>query len=100
MKAMLITFFDIKDIVHFEFIPEGQTVNQAFYVEILKRLLEAVCRKGPELWPNNWILHHDTAPAYKALSVRNFLDQKSIIGTENTPSSPDLAPNDCTCFHN
>jgi hypothetical protein len=40
-KAVLITFFDIKDIVYFEFILQGQTVNQAYYVEILKQLHEA-----------------------------------------------------------
>jgi hypothetical protein len=49
MKKMLITFFNIKGIVHYEFIPQGQTVNQAYYVEILKWLNEAVCRKRPEL---------------------------------------------------
>jgi hypothetical protein len=65
---MLITFFDIEGTVHFEFIPQGQTVNQANYVEITKQLGEAVPRKGPELWPNDSILHHDNAPAHKALS--------------------------------
>jgi hypothetical protein len=45
MKTMLITFFDVKDIAHFEFIPRGQTVNQAYCVEILKQLREAVSRK-------------------------------------------------------
>jgi len=42
---MFITFFDIKDTVHFGFIPRGQTVNQAYCVEILKQLREAVSRK-------------------------------------------------------
>jgi hypothetical protein len=85
MKTLLITFFDIKDIVHFEFISQGQTVNQAYYVEILKRLREAVCRKRPELWPNDWILHHDSAPAHKVPSVKQFLTQQSITEMEHPP---------------
>jgi hypothetical protein len=36
IKTMLITFFNIKDIVHFEFIPQGQTISQAYYMEIPK----------------------------------------------------------------
>jgi hypothetical protein len=69
MKAMFITFCDIKSTVHSEFIPQGQTVNQVNYVETVKWLHEAVPRKRPELWPNNWSLHHDNAPAHKVLSV-------------------------------
>jgi len=48
MKTMLITFFDIKDTVHFEFILQGRTVNQVYYVEILKKLREAVSIKISE----------------------------------------------------
>jgi hypothetical protein len=47
MKTKIITFFNTKDIVHFQ---QGQTVNQAYYVEILKWLHEAVHRKSPRLW--------------------------------------------------
>jgi hypothetical protein len=45
----LLTSFDIKGTLHFEFIPQGQTVSQAYYVEILKRLREAVYTRRPEL---------------------------------------------------
>jgi hypothetical protein len=65
MKTFAITFVDIKGTVHFEFIPQGQTVNQAYYVEILKQLHEAVHRKRPKLQPNNSVLLHDNAPAHK-----------------------------------
>jgi len=43
-------FFDVRRIVHREFIPPGQTVNQEFYLEVLRRLIENVRRKRPELW--------------------------------------------------
>jgi transposase len=67
-------------------------------VAILKRLREAVHRKRPELWPNDRILRHDNAPAHKALSVKQFLVQKSITKMEHPYYSPDLAPNDLWLF--
>jgi hypothetical protein len=48
---MFVTFFDIKCTSHFEFIPQGKTVNQTYYVEILKQLVEAVLRKGLDFGP-------------------------------------------------
>ena len=45
IKVMLIAFFDIKGIVHLEFLPQGQTVNQYVYNEILRRLRRSVWDK-------------------------------------------------------
>ena len=42
VKVILIAFFDIKSIVHFEFLPQGQTVNQYLYKEILRCLMRSV----------------------------------------------------------
>jgi len=42
LKSIIITFFDIKGIVHKEFVPTGQTVNPGFYCEVLRRLREKV----------------------------------------------------------
>ena len=42
VKTMLLTFFYIRGIVHYEFVPTGQTVNQVYYLEVLERLREEV----------------------------------------------------------
>jgi hypothetical protein len=88
MKSVLITFFDMKGTVHFEFIPQGQTVNWAFYVGTLKQLYETAHRKRPELQPNDWILHHDSATAHKVFPVKQFLAQKSITEMGHPPRFP------------
>jgi hypothetical protein len=67
---MFICLFDIRGIIHFEFAPEGTTVNQTFYVEVLKRLIDAVRRKGGELWRDrSLILHHENTSAHSSLRV-------------------------------
>jgi hypothetical protein len=71
-KAMMIVFFDIRRIVHIDWMPEGQ--------------------KG------SWILHHDNAPAHNALSVKTFLAKHKIPVLEHPPYSPDLAPCDFFLF--
>jgi hypothetical protein len=57
-------------------------------------------RKMPELWPSDWILQHDNSPNHKALSVKQFLAQKSMTGMEHPSCSPDLVPNDSWVFPN
>jgi hypothetical protein len=49
IKTMLIFFFNIWGIIHFEFALEGSTVNQTFYVEVLERLTDTVRNKRGEL---------------------------------------------------
>ncbi|UYV84797.1 K02A2.6-like [Cordylochernes scorpioides] len=42
LKCLLITFFDVKRLVHYEFVPEGKIINQHYYFDVLRRLREAV----------------------------------------------------------
>ena len=96
---MLLTFFDTRGIVHYEFVPTGQTVTQVYYLEVLEGLREKVRRQRPELFANNsWTLYHDNAPAHMALSVRESLATKQITVSEHQAYSPDLAPSDFFLF--
>jgi len=99
LKAMLIVFFDIKGVIMTEWVPQGQTVNQHYYLQVLTTLRERVRRKRPELWENDsWILHQDNAPAHSALSVKRFLAKNRTPVLQHPPYSPDLAPCDFWLF--
>ena len=99
VKTMLICFFNIQGIVHREFVPRGQTVNQEFYLGVLKRLRERVRRTRPELWRlGEWLIHHDNAPAHTALRIRQFFTSHGMTLVPHPLYSPDLAPADFFLF--
>jgi len=99
VKVMLTVFFDIRGVVHYEFLPEGQTVNKEYYLAVLRRLREKIRRKRPELWKeNSWILHDDNAPSHRAHVVTEFKTKNSINTIDQPPYSPDLAPADFFLF--
>jgi histone-lysine N-methyltransferase SETMAR len=94
---MMIAFFDVESLVHHEFLPQHQTINQTVYITVLQHLQDAVSWKRPHKWSSGtWLLHHDNAPCYAALIVRAFLDKHSIPVVPHSPYSPDLAP--CNFF--
>ena len=85
IKVMLIVFFDVHGIVHLEFLPQGQTINQNVYKDILRRLMHSVREKRRELWETKSWLLHDNAPAHNALSIRQFLAENNIAVLEQPP---------------
>ena len=96
---MLITFFDSKDIIHKEFVPTGQTITGAYYLEVLKRLMGRIHRIRPEYRdPEDWSLLHDNAPSHTSLIVCQFLARNRVSVLNHPPYSPDLAPCDFSLF--
>ena len=70
VKTPLIAFFDIKGIIHKEFIPASQIIKAAFYQAVLNRFLQRIRRVRPELHrTGTWMLLHDNAPAHSAIRV-------------------------------
>jgi len=101
VKVMLIAFFDMEGIVHYEYVAQGQTVNQQFYLQVLKRLRLAVSRKRPQKREAGaWALHHDNAPAHTAHSIQVFLASHVIPVVQQPPYSPDMAPVTFGCSPN
>jgi hypothetical protein len=96
---MLITFFDRESIVHKEFVPEGQTVNSAFHVEVIGRLLKRISRVRPQFpAEGSWFLLHDNAPSHSALVVKIFLAKQGVVEISHPSYSRNLAPADFFSF--
>ena len=49
VKVMLTCFFDSRGIVHHEYAPEGHAINKEYYLQVLRRLREAVRRKRRDM---------------------------------------------------
>lgn len=98
-KVMLVTFFDCSGLIHYEFIPPGQNVNQYLYKEILQRLFEKMRKKRVSIWrTRNFRLLHDNARPHTALSIVEFLAKKGVVVMPHPPYSPDLSPCDFFLF--
>jgi len=51
-------FFDARGIVHHEFVPQEQRVNQEVYISVLRRLREALRRRRPDPWASRQCVMH------------------------------------------
>jgi len=68
----------VRNLVHLD----RRLTIRPMYLQINLDKKNYMSRKRPELWPNDWILQNGNAPTHKALSVKQFLVQKSITELE------------------
>ncbi len=94
-KCMLVTFFDFKGMVHFEFV-RGRTVNSEMFAQILGRLKTAILTKRPR--NRHPVIHMDNASAHTGLLTRLQMIHSGLQSTDHPPCSPDLAPSDFWLF--
>ncbi len=90
---MLIWFFDCKGVIHHEYVPESQTVNATFYVQVLDHLCKCIARVRPEMWKDQkFFLLHDNVRSHTAAIVEQFLAKKGVAQLSHLPYLPDLSP--------
>ena len=88
LRSRWLVFFYANGIVYKGFVPPGQTVNQQFYLKVLKRLRDSVWKERPEMCSSgDRFLHHDNAPAHTALSVQQFLAKNNMTVIPHPPYS-------------
>ncbi|GFW46844.1 protein GVQW3 [Trichonephila clavipes] len=84
IKKIIIVFFDIRGIVHCEFVPQGQTVNSAFYLEVLRRLKRRIALVRADI-KDTAKLHHDNATSHTAFIIINFLARSNTSVIPHPP---------------
>lgn len=100
-KVMLVIFFDWQGLVYRCFVPQGQGINGALYLQILQNLRDAVRRRRPQVWrARHWGLLHDGAPAHRSFPVQTWLNNApvNLPQVPQPPYSPDLNPLDFWLF--
>ena len=99
VKVMLIVFFDSRGVVHHKYAPQGQNLNKVYYLEVLRRLLDAVRSKRRDLWAaGTWQLHHYNVPARSSQLIKVFLAKHNIPVVRQALYSSDMAPCDYWLF--
>ena len=72
-------FFDVHGIVRAEFSPQGQTINQHVYINILRRLMRSVREKRRELWETRSSLLHRDNQGWQYGTFRICLLRTSLL---------------------
>jgi hypothetical protein len=99
VNSILIILFD-KGTVSKEFVLEGQTVDSAYYWDVLRRLRENMWRLRPELRrQKNWLLH-DNGPYHTSfLSPGSFFTKNNMIVDPGHLTFLCFAPEERPRFH-
>ena len=85
-------FFYQKGLVHHEFVPEGQTVNQHFYKEVLEHLHDGAMQQAQFVGESFMADPSQQCTCTHCSSVRQFLASKQVTCLKHLLYSPDLAP--------
>ena len=93
--VLLTIFWDSEDVVHTEFLEQGNTVNSTKYVNTLEKMKARFRRVRSEKVS---IIHHDNARPHTSLETRTALDHLGLRTLPHPPYSPDLGLSDFFLF--
>ena len=99
-KLLMIPFFcDSTGMIYMYWVPTRQTVNEEYYVEVLREFMKRFRQKRPALFTSGlWHFHQDNAPVHNSILVTDYLTKMGIKTVPHRPYSPDLAPCDFWLF--
>jgi len=91
---MLCVWWDQKDVVYYELLKPGETVNTKRYQQQLIDLNRSLLKKTTRKRQHKIIFLHDNAPSHTAKPIRGTLEALSWEVLLHAAYSRDLAPSD------
>lgn len=98
-KVMITVWWSMAGLIHYSFLPAGQTITANSYCEELERFHEKLGKKQPALVNRKGpiLLHDNARPHISRLTVQK-LQELNIEVLPHPPYSPDLSPTDFYFF--
>ena len=98
-KILMILFFDSTGMIYMHWVPSGQTVNNKYYVEVLREFRKRFLGKTPALFKSaQWHFDQDNGPDHNSILVTDYLTKMGISTVPHPPYRQDLAPCDFWLF--
>ena len=98
-KLLMIPFFDSTGMIYMHWVPNGQTVNKEYYVQVLREFRIIFRGKRPALFKlGQWRFHQDNAPVHNSILVTDYLTKMCIKTVPQPPYSPNFASCDFWIF--
>ncbi len=86
-KVQLVAFFNCSGMIYQHICPPRQRNNDEYYTILLKQMIVHIHRKCPEPM-NNWVLHRNNAPSFKARCNTEFLEKHNTEVKEHPKPLP------------
>ncbi len=97
-KFMVMAFFDAAGLIYSHLVPQGQSVNAAYIVKVLRVFMKKLRLKRPQMVEQGFFFYWDNAPVHTAAIVEDWFAATAVQRLEHPAYSPDLAPADFFLF--
>ena len=98
ISGQCLLFFHQEGVLHHKYFSKGCTANKEYYLEIPKRLRDAVRRKRPHLKKSRERLLYHNASAHLSHLIQNFSVEQCITQLRQVWYCPNTAPCDFWLF--
>jgi histone-lysine N-methyltransferase SETMAR len=97
-KIMFTVFWDRKDVLLLDYLPQGSTINKGVYCNTLKKLHCAIQNKRHGMLSQGVVMIHDNTHPHTAAAMQNLITTFGWEQFDHPPYSPDLVLSDFHLF--